>query len=146
MQFYSLCWLFTLEHLCTLFHGGKSQIGSKYNVMTHTAASSKAFVLFSGLHFLVNWTGHVQRLSVSLQFVCSVYRDVLLLKIAKIRFYTGELFSSVSMYSHTLGLLPPPFHTHLTSVHPYFPLDFQNHTHSQFLLICPVSSVIYLLG
>ena len=47
MQFYFLPWVFTLEHFCTYFMVGKSWIGFKYNVMMHTAASSKAFVLFS---------------------------------------------------------------------------------------------------
>ena len=67
--------------------------------MMHTAASSKAFVLFSDPYafaVLVYWTGHVQRLSVSLQFIHSVCRDVFLVKITKIGFSTGEMFSSVS--------------------------------------------------
>ena len=54
MQFYSLPWVFTLEHFVLYFMVGEPWIGSKYNVMTHTAASSKAFVLFSDsthLHF-----------------------------------------------------------------------------------------------
>ena len=55
-----------------------------------------SYFRFYAFALLVNWTGHVQRLSVSLQFIYSVYRDVLLLKIAKIGFYTGELSSSVS--------------------------------------------------
>ena len=69
--------------------------------MTHTAASSKAFVLFSDPYafaLLVYWTGHVKRLSVSLQFVHSVCRDVFLVKISKIGFSTGEMFSSISVW------------------------------------------------
>ena len=105
MQFYSLHWVFTLEHFCTLFNGGWILDRLQVCHDTYCCQFQGLCPIFRFITFalLVNWTGHVQRLSVLLQFVCSVYRDVLLLKIAKIGFYTGELFSSVSMSKQMCG-------------------------------------------
>ena len=56
MQFYSLYWVYwvsTLEYLLHSISWGKPQIGSKYNVMTHTAASPISFIWFSNLSLLL---------------------------------------------------------------------------------------------